>query len=224
MEAGSWFTLHGHEGGNSGYRQGWKLQATAPALDPTEAQNRTLRLPCEEHHPAWTEPETSRNMTQYTEPLQTQPSDTNVPVFRSSIPRSGTVRERLFPAVAALLVLCSVTSCRNNEVGSETGLDSGRDAVGGIDVRVGDGEDDAPRLSDFGEDVPGVELPGTVTTVGVVPTVTGGTAASSTYVTRFALTVPVAASSASSESYKTSGQLTISPHPRTTEDDTENDE
>ncbi len=32
-------TLHGHEGGNPGYRQGTDLRGTAPVLDPTALKN-----------------------------------------------------------------------------------------------------------------------------------------------------------------------------------------
>ena len=35
LETGSRSTLTGHEGGNSGYRQGNTYRVTAPALDPT---------------------------------------------------------------------------------------------------------------------------------------------------------------------------------------------
>ena len=35
LETGPRITLTGHEGGNSGYRQGASLRVTAPALDPT---------------------------------------------------------------------------------------------------------------------------------------------------------------------------------------------
>ena len=42
LETGPRITLTGHEGGNSGYRQGASLRVTAPALDPTRSDRMLL--------------------------------------------------------------------------------------------------------------------------------------------------------------------------------------
>ena len=48
LETGSRTSLAGHEGGNSGYRQGVFYRVTAPALDPTTSGKSHVGIFCEQ--------------------------------------------------------------------------------------------------------------------------------------------------------------------------------